>query len=81
MKCETPLIVSNTGALPSICGNAALYCKPEDFNDIAEKMMLVFKDEDKVKELVLAGKLQTQKYNWDNAAGRLMQSIQKSIDN
>ena len=81
MKCNTPVIVSNTGALPSICGNAALYCKPEDFNDIAEKMMLVFKDEDKVKKLVAAGKLQIQKYNWDNAAAMLMQGIQKAFDN
>ena len=81
MKCNTPLIVSNTCALPSICGNATLYCNPGDFKDIAENLMLVFKDEDKVKELVAAGKVQIQKHNWENAAAKLMQSIQKAFDN
>ena len=81
MKCNTPVIVSNTCALPSICGNATLYCNPGDFKDIAENLMLVFKDEDKVKELVAAGKVQIQKHNWENAAAKLMQSIQKAFDN
>ncbi len=81
MKCNAPVIVSNTGALPSICGNAALYCNPGDFKNIAENMMLVFKDEDKAKELVAAGKVQIQKHDWDNAAAMLMQSIQKAFDN
>ena len=81
MQSQTPVITSNTGALPSICGQAALYCNPMDFKDIAENMMLIFKDEDKAKKLVAAGKVQIQKHDWDNAAAILMQSIQKAFDN
>ena len=81
MQCHTPVIVSNTGALPSVCGNAALYCNPEDSKDIAENMMLVFKDEDKAKALIAAGKKQIKKYDWDIAAAMLMESIQKAVDN
>ena len=55
MQCGVPVIVSNTGALPEISGNAALYANPADFNDIAEKMMLLFKDENKKKQLVDKG--------------------------
>ena len=45
MKCEVPLIISSTGAMPEICGDAALYADPENFKEIAVKMMLIFKDE------------------------------------
>ena len=81
MQCEVPVITSNTGALPSLCGNAALYSNPEDFKDIAEKMMLVFKDENKAGELVKAGIIQARQFQWDKTAALLWQCIQKAINN
>jgi glycosyltransferase involved in cell wall biosynthesis len=81
MQCEVPVVAASTGALPSICGNAALYADPRDFKDIAENMMLVFKDEDKAKELVMAGKALVQQYQCDRSADLLMQSILKTINN
>ena len=80
MQCNIPVVSSNTGALPSICGEAALYVNPEDFKDIAEKMMLVFKDENKVKELVSAGKIQIQQYQYKKTSDLLWQSILKAIN-
>ncbi len=80
MQCGVPVIAAYTGALRSICGNAALYVNPDDFKDIAENMMLVFKDEDKAKELVKAGKAISAKYHWDKTAGLLMQSILKAYN-
>ena len=44
------------------CGEAALYVDPNNFNDIAEKMMLVFKDEQKRKELIQNGKAEIEKF-------------------
>ena len=55
MACEVPLIVSDVGALPEACGDAALYADASDFKSIAEKMMLVFKDERLRKELIQKG--------------------------
>ncbi len=55
MQCRVPVITSNVGALPEACGNATLYVDPSNFEDIAQKMMLVFKDEDQAKEMVRAG--------------------------
>jgi glycosyltransferase involved in cell wall biosynthesis len=80
MQCEVPLVISNIGALPSICGNAALYADPGSFTDIAENMMLVFKDEHKATSLVQAGKELVQQYRWDRSADLLMQSILKAVD-
>lgn len=81
MACKVPVLCSNTGALPEICGQAALYFNPEDFNDMAEKMMQVFKDEDGAKELVKTGETRSQRYDWDKTSGLLWQSILKAIDN
>ena len=75
LQCNVPVITSDTGALPSIFGKAALYINPENYEDIAEKMMFVFKDEDKAKELVNAGKELMQQYQLDKTADLLMQCI------
>ena len=80
MQCQTPVICSNTGALASICEKAALYCNPVDVNNIAENMMLVYKDEEKAKELVEVGKTQILKHQAAKAAELLMQSIQKAYN-
>ncbi|MEO6254867.1 MAG: glycosyltransferase [Ferruginibacter sp.] len=81
MQCEVPLVVSNAGALPFICGNAALYADPADFTDIAEKMMLIFKDEHKAAALVQAGKALLQQHQWHISADLLMKSILKAVGN
>ncbi|MEO6894501.1 MAG: glycosyltransferase family 1 protein [Ginsengibacter sp.] len=62
MNLQVPLIVSNTGFLEEYCGDAALYVDPNNFNDIAEKMMELFKDEHKRKDLTEKGKLQIAKF-------------------
>ncbi len=77
MQCSVPVITSNAGALPGICGDAVLYCKHDDFKDIAENMMLVFKDEGKANELVLAGNALLPQYQYNNSADLLMQCILK----
>ena len=81
MQSEVPVVTTHTGALPGICGQAALYSDPEDFKDIAENMMLVFKDEDRSKELVKAGKTQARSYQWDKTVDLLWRSILKAINN
>ncbi len=65
MKCEVPVIASSTGVMPEICGDAALYANPENFKEIAVKMMQLFRDENFRKELIEKGKKQAQKFNWD----------------
>ena len=77
MQCGVPVVTTATGALPAICGDAALYVNPDDFKDIAEKMMLVFKDEDRAKEIVKAGNALLHEYQWDKSANLLMQCILK----
>jgi glycosyltransferase involved in cell wall biosynthesis len=77
MRCEVPVVAGNAGALPELCGDAALYADCLHFEDLAEKMMLLFKDENKVKELVAAGRIRSLQFSWDKAADSLWQNILK----
>ena len=80
LQCRIPLITSDAGALPFVFGEAALYFNPESFEDIAQKMMLVFKDEDKAKELIKAGNKLIQHYQLNKNAVLLMQCILKAAN-
>lgn len=81
MQCGVPVVTAGTGALPSICGDAALFADPENFTDIAENMMLVFKDEVKARALIKAGYARLQQYQGDKMADLLMHSILKAFHN
>ncbi|MEO6290905.1 MAG: glycosyltransferase, partial [Ginsengibacter sp.] len=78
MKCEVPIITATTGASPEICGDAALYADPQSFEDIALKMMQLFKDEKLRKDLIEKGKLQVQKFNRQNAIKLVWKTIEKT---
>ena len=78
MKCNIPVITGNAGAMPEICGDAALYVNFNDPANIAEKLMLIFKDEKLRQELIEKGKEEVQKYNWDKTTGLLWHSILKA---
>jgi glycosyltransferase involved in cell wall biosynthesis len=80
LQCNVPVVISDAGALPAIFGEAALYINPESHEDIAQKMMLVFKDEDKANELVKAGNELMQQYQPGKTADLLMQCILKAAN-
>jgi glycosyltransferase involved in cell wall biosynthesis len=81
MRSDVPAISSDKGSLPELLGEASLFFNPSNFEDIADKMMLVFKDEDRAKELVSQGKKQAAYYNWDKTCASLWRSIQKTASN
>lgn len=76
LKCNVPLIISDTEELHEIFGNAALYVNAEDFKNIAEKMMLIFKDENLRNRVIEKGKEQIKKYSWNMAAEQLWSIIE-----
>jgi glycosyltransferase involved in cell wall biosynthesis len=80
MKCDVPLITNSVYAIPEICGDAALYVNYDDDKDIANKIMMIFKDEVLRAELILKGKNQAKKYSWENTSSLLWQSITKSTE-
>ncbi|MEO6669218.1 MAG: glycosyltransferase [Ferruginibacter sp.] len=71
---EVPLITINNDFCRSIYGDAALYTAAEE-KEIAEKMMLLYKDENGRKEIIKKGKALVHGYTWQHAGESLLEVI------
>lgn len=78
MQAGVPAITSAGSAMQEIAGDSALYADPESYQDIAEKMMLIYKDETLRNNLVEKGLITARAYNWDKTAALMWQSIEKA---
>lgn len=80
MKCNIPVLTSQKTSMEEIAGDAALYFNPNDHVDIADKMMLIYKDENLQKQLIKKGNQLSEKYNWEKSAVLFWQTILKTLD-
>lgn len=79
MVSHIPVITSLHSAMHEVAGDAALYSNPADYKDIADKMMMLYKDESLRDNLVEKTRLVADHYHWDKAADLFWQSILKAI--
>jgi len=79
MQCEVPVITSEASAMQEIAGDAALYADAENYHDLAEKMMRLYKDESLRNELIQKGKNIARLYSWDRTAVLLWETMQKAL--
>lgn len=77
MACGCPVITSNIGSLPEICGDAALYLNPYDTEDIKEKINLLLKNPVLQQELIEKGFKRVKLFNWINSAKKLLSIIEQ----
>jgi len=68
MKCGVPLIVSDSTSLPEVAGEAALYVKPDNYDEIAGKMKLLVGDDRLRRSLIEKGEIQSEKFSWSRSA-------------
>ena len=80
MKCGVPVLTSAGSALEEIGGEAALYFKPEDFSDIADKLMRIYKDEGLRNQLVEKGKTVAAGFTWERTAGLVWDVVKKVME-
>ena len=71
MHCGCPVIVSDRASLPEVCGQAALYCNPDDPIDIAAKLRRVLTSHQLQQELREAGRARAREFSWSRAAAQL----------
>lgn len=76
LQCGVPAIVSNRSAMPEVGAGAYLYVNPESVEDIADKMMLIYKDEALRSRLIANGMERVKLYNWDVEAEKMWNCIQ-----
>lgn len=81
MKCNTPVLTSKGTAMEEVAGNAALYFNPENVADIADKLMLIYKDETLRKDLIEKGKVIADRYYWRRTADLMWEAINEAVKN
>lgn len=80
MKCAVPVLTAGQSAMEEIGEDAALYFDPHDHQDMAEKLMLIYKDEALRKTLSEKGRQVAEKYSWERTAGLLWETILKAVE-
>lgn len=76
-KSDVPVITANNTALPEVGGNAALYCDATQPESIAEQMKALYNDKDLRDLCVQRGRIQAQKFSWDQGAETVGQILHR----
>jgi len=76
MASGVPVAASLTSAIPEVCGDAALYFRPEEPESMAEKIIFLLKSSQTREELVAKGKKRAQDFSWEKAAAETLKFYQ-----
>lgn len=76
MACEVPVVVSDTSAFPEVCGSAALYADPTNPSEFADQFNKLVVDTDLWSQLVVRGRLQVNKFNWQATARKTLEVME-----
>lgn len=68
IQCQVPGIVSNSSSLPEVAGDTALYIDPTDVDDIANRMCVIYKNENLREQLASKCLAQAKKFDWQKSA-------------
>ena len=79
LQSGVPVITSEHSSMEEITGRKALFVNPEDPASIAEKMMLIYKDETLRNELIKQGMERAGTFSWDQTAALLWKCMEKSM--
>jgi glycosyltransferase involved in cell wall biosynthesis len=80
MHCEVPVITSNVSSLPEVAGDAALYCNPENTEEIAAAMLQLYSDEKRCVQLIEKGRQRREAFSWEKTAELLWNSCEKTLN-
>jgi len=77
MACGTPVITSNTSSMPEIGGKDAILVNPESPEEIAEKMLLLEKDDQYYRKQEEYGIIRAKLFSWRLTAESLLNVYDK----
>lgn len=75
MACGTPVICSNTTALPEVTGEAALHADPQQPEAFAGALARIYAEKGLAGELRERGLARAKLYNWDHSAQLALQYL------
>jgi len=78
MKSGVPVLTSENSSMQEIAGDAGLYFDPNNFNDMADKMMMVYKDEILRSGMTARGKQRAEIFSWEHTSELLWDAINRA---
>ncbi len=78
MTSGVPALTSQNSSMQEIGGDAGLYFDPSSHEDMAEKLMLIYKDEQLRNNMVEKGLGMAKKFSWKHTSELLWQSVLKT---
>jgi glycosyltransferase involved in cell wall biosynthesis len=76
----TPVVASNTTALPEVVGNAAVMVNPENVFEISRALLRVLTDQALRNRMKAAGLEQAQRFSWDASVGRMLDVYRQVVE-
>ena len=75
MAAGCPALVAPCGALPEVCGGAALYAPPDDARSWSDQILLLAAGGEARRALISLGLAQAERFTWGRSAKRLLEVI------
>ena len=75
MFCRCPIVASPRASLPEICGDAALYCDPNEKDTLLEQVDVLIEDIQVRRDLVECGEKRASRMTWQHSADQLLQYL------
>ncbi|HEY1023201.1 MAG TPA: glycosyltransferase family 1 protein, partial [Flavisolibacter sp.] len=80
MRCGVPVLTSKNSAMEEISGGAGLYFDPSNVDDIAYKLMFIYKNEGERKELIEKGLSVGAQYTWQRTAELVWEALMRAAN-
>ncbi|MFH1373069.1 MAG: glycosyltransferase family 1 protein [bacterium] len=75
MACGTPVVTSNTTAIPEVVGDCGLLVDPNNVEQIAAAMKSLLADTNLAADLARRGRLRAEDWSWTHAAKKYLQAL------
>ncbi|XXF80092.1 glycosyltransferase family 1 protein [Myxococcaceae bacterium GXIMD 01537] len=79
MRLGVPVISSNAGSLPEVCGDAALLVSPDDAEGLSRAIERVLGSPEERRRLSEAGRHQAERFTWRRAAEQTLVAYEAAL--
>jgi len=79
MKLGVPTVVSTAGAMPEVCGNAAVQVDPDSPAELATVLDRLLRSPEERAQRGEAGRQHAARFTWDATAGRTLEVYQSAL--
>src|SRR3989344_2325149 len=79
MAAGTPVVAARAGALPEVCGDAAILVDPVDVVNIADGLFQVLTHKEMRRMLTKLGLERVKQFTWEKAGGKTLEVLEEAV--